>query len=79
MDQNLMGLGWQIASTLVVFTLGGYGLDVWLETNPWFLLTGAALGMISIFYQIFKIASDLNRKEQDVERRTSNVGGHKKR
>jgi F0F1-type ATP synthase assembly protein I len=61
MDQNLMGLGWQIASTLVVFTLGGYALDVWLDTKPWLLLVGALLGMVSIFVQIFRIASELNR------------------
>lgn len=64
MSENLMGLGWQIASTLVVFTLGGYGLDVWLNTSPWLLLTGALLGMISIFVQIFRIASDLNREDK---------------
>ncbi len=65
MNQNLMGLGWQIASTLVVFTLGGYWLDRWLDTNPWFLLTGALVGMISIFVQIFKIAADLNKKDAE--------------
>lgn len=65
MNQNLMGLGWQIASTLVVFTLGGYWLDRWLDTNPWFLLAGALVGMISIFVQIFKIAADLNRKDAE--------------
>ncbi len=74
MDQNLMGLGRQIASTLIVFTLGGYGLDVWLDTKPWLLLTGAGLGMISIFYQIFRIASDLNRKDSAAKDRRSELG-----
>jgi len=61
-SENLAGLGWQIASTLVVFTLAGYGLDRWLDTKPWLLLAGAMLGMISVFMQIFRIASDLNRQ-----------------
>jgi F0F1-type ATP synthase assembly protein I len=45
-------LGWQIASTLLLFTAGGYALDRWLDTLPWFLLAGAVLGMVGIFYQI---------------------------
>ena len=63
-QQNLMGLGWQIAGTLVVFTVGGYYLDRWLDTGPWLLLAGAFLGMISIFVQIFRIANDLNRVDK---------------
>jgi len=70
MNQNLMGLGWQIASTLVVFTLGGYGLDVWLGTKPWFLLGGALLGMVSIFVQIYRIATDLNRIDKRRRQKT---------
>ena len=63
-SQNLIGLGWQIASTLIAFTLGGYALDAWLGTGPWLLLTGALLGMIGVFAQIFRLASDLNREDK---------------
>jgi len=31
---NLLGLGWQIASTLLLFTAGGYALDRWLGPEP---------------------------------------------
>lgn len=61
--QNLIGLGWQIAATLVIYTLGGYGLDVWLDTAPWLLLTGSVLGMIAVFVQIFRVASELDSKK----------------
>lgn len=64
-EQDLIGLGWQIAATLVVFTLGGYALDKWLGTSPWLILTGAMLGMIAVFVQIFRIASDLDRRRKD--------------
>ena len=64
LNQNLMGLGWQIASTLVMFTLGGYWLDRWLDTGPWLLLSGATVGMLSIFVQIYRIAVDLNRSDR---------------
>jgi F0F1-type ATP synthase assembly protein I len=31
---------------------GGYGLDVWLQTSPWFFLVGLFLGMAAGFYAI---------------------------
>lgn len=77
-NSNLLGLGWQIASTLLVFTLGGYFLDRWLDTLPWFLIGGALLGMVGVFYQILRIAMDLDRaekrKKSEVRRPTSDVG-----
>ncbi|HUF08886.1 MAG TPA: AtpZ/AtpI family protein [Rhodothermales bacterium] len=69
---NLLGLGWQIASTLLLFTAGGYALDRWLDTLPWFLLAGAVLGMVGIFYQILRIANELNADEK---RKKSEVRG----
>ncbi|HEY5564074.1 MAG TPA: AtpZ/AtpI family protein [Rhodothermia bacterium] len=74
---NLLGLGWQIASTLLLFTAGGYALDRWLDTLPWFLLAGALLGMVGIFYQILRIANELDadekRKKSEVRRAGSGV------
>lgn len=67
---NLLGLGWQIASTLLIFTAGGYALDRWLDTLPWFLLIGAFLGMVGVFYQILRIAQELDEAEK---RRKSEV------
>jgi F0F1-type ATP synthase assembly protein I len=61
----LLGLGWQIATTLLIFTGGGYALDRWLGTLPWFLLIGAALGMVGVFIQIFRIAAELDRQEKE--------------
>lgn len=61
---NLLGLGWQIASTLLVFTGGGYALDRWLDTLPWFLIAGALFGMVGVFYQILRIAAELDRAEK---------------
>ncbi|MGA7303983.1 MAG: AtpZ/AtpI family protein [Rhodothermales bacterium] len=62
---SLLGLGWQIATTLLIFTGGGYALDRWLGTLPWFLLIGAALGMVGVFIQIFRIAAELDRQEKE--------------
>jgi len=61
---SLLGLGWQIATTLLVFTGGGYALDRWLGTLPWFLLGGAVFGIAGVFIQIFRIAAALDRQEK---------------
>jgi F0F1-type ATP synthase assembly protein I len=61
---NLLGLGWQIASTLFIFTAAGYALDWWLDTLPWFLITGAVFGLIGVFTQVFRIAAELDRAEK---------------
>ena len=74
MNQNLMGLGWQIASTLIVFTFGGYWLDRWLGTKPWLLLAGATVGMISIFVQIYRISVDLNQADKKRSRNRKSEG-----
>ena len=31
---------------------GGYAVDLWWQTSPWFLLTGLFLGMAAGFYAI---------------------------
>lgn len=69
---SLLGLGWQIASTLLIFTAGGYALDRWLDTLPWFLLAGALLGMVGIFYRVLRIVTEL---DEDDKRRKSGVRG----
>ena len=34
----------------------GYALDRWLETSPWFLLVGLAMGMVVGFYELVRTA-----------------------
>ena len=38
-------LGWQLAITILVFTLGGWWLDGRLGIAPWATLVGATLGI----------------------------------
>ena len=57
-----VGLGIQIAASMVVPLLGGLWLDGKLETSPWFTMAGAFFGIASIFVIIWKIAIIANRK-----------------
>jgi ATP synthase protein I len=33
----------------------GYGLDRWLGTSPWLLLSGLLIGMVVGFYELYKV------------------------
>ena len=52
-----LSLGTQVAMTMVAFVVGGYFLDRFLETMPWFILAGAILGMVCIFVRLIHIAN----------------------
>ena len=43
-----LGLGIQIAASMALFVGGGWMLDRWAGTEPWGVLGGAALGLLSI-------------------------------
>lgn len=67
-----LGLGIQIAATMVLPLAGGLWLDNRLDTGPWFTLAGALLGVFSVLGLIFKIALYANQrsaKEQEDRRR----------
>lgn len=52
-----LSLGAQVAMTMVAFVVGGFFLDRFLETTPWFILAGAILGMVCIFVRLIHIAN----------------------
>ncbi len=60
----LAGLGMQIAFTMVFFVAAGYLLDRWADSLPWFTLAGSLLGITSIFVLIFRVSSDLSKKDK---------------
>ena len=61
---SYLSLGMQLALTMVFFVAGGYFLDRWLGTEPWLLLVGAVLGMISVFVHLFRLVAQLNKKSE---------------
>jgi F0F1-type ATP synthase assembly protein I len=50
----LLGLGTELATTLVLGVLVGYGIDRWLGTAPWFLVAGSVLGMTTALFNFFR-------------------------
>ena len=55
-----VGLGLQVAMSMVFFTGGGYLLDRWLGTLPWLTVVGAFLGMAAIGALLVRITQDLS-------------------
>lgn len=57
-----LDLGWRIALGLGLFIGAGYGLDRWWGTLPWFTITGAIFGMVSVFVQIYRVSEQLGQR-----------------
>ncbi len=48
------GVGFEVITYIMIFVAGGYFLDIWLETNPWFTLSLSLLGCGVAMYVIIK-------------------------
>ena len=47
------GLGFEILAPILVGIYGGYLLDRWLDTRPWFIATGLLVGIVVSFVSFF--------------------------
>lgn len=47
-------IGLQLAATIFIFVYGGYWLDRRVNSEPWFLLLGTAIGLTVGFVNLFK-------------------------
>ncbi|MDA0264367.1 MAG: AtpZ/AtpI family protein [Chloroflexi bacterium] len=56
---RLTGLGWYVATCIVVGVVGGVALDKWLGFKPLFTLLGILLGTTAAFYGLFKMIQPL--------------------
>jgi len=46
-------------------TLGGYFLDRWLGSTPWFTLIGIAVGVAAGFRELFRSIANAERQERN--------------
>jgi len=56
-----LGLGMQIALSMALFVALGYAVDRWLGILPWGTITGALVGMATIFYHLLRVLDEMNR------------------
>ncbi len=46
--------GYTLIGSIMLLGGGGYALDAWRGTSPWFLLGGLLLGIVVGFYELAK-------------------------
>lgn len=61
---RLTGLGWYVATCIVVGVVGGVALDKLLNVAPLFTLLGVLLGTVAAFYGLYKMVRPLLGSDQ---------------
>ncbi len=67
-----MNIGTMFLGCMVVGVYGGWWLDQKFETEPWCLLAGSLLGIVSGFYHFFKIVFHLQKDPKEENDPTNN-------
>src|SRR5437016_2130346 len=56
--------GLTLAFASVIGFLGGYYLDQWLHTTPWFVLILGAMGVVAGFRELIRTLNRVNEQEE---------------
>jgi len=65
LGQKYFAAGIRFAGGVVLFVLGGFGLDRWLGTTPLFTVTGTLLGSVLSFVSIYRELVADKRLDED--------------
>ena len=69
---RLTGLGWYVATCIVVGVVGGVALDKLLNVAPLFTLLGVLLGSVAAFYGLYKMVRPLLGSDQYINKPDNN-------
>ncbi len=64
-SSSSLGLGIQLAGSMLVYVIIGYFVDKWLDTAPWFIVIGSIVGMVAFFFQLARIAKRMSRSSEN--------------
>lgn len=67
---NYLGLGVQLAATIVLLLYGGKWLDEKYNTGSTWTLTGAVLGVVAGMYNLIKTVFELEKKENAAKKKS---------
>lgn len=65
---RLIGLGWYVATSILLGVVVGLLIDGWVDTKPLFTLIGLGLGLTIAFYGLYRLVYPVlkrNDKEKD--------------
>jgi ATP synthase protein I len=65
---SLAQLGVTFVMCTVLGLAGGFWVDRWLGSSPWFLLAGLGIGIAAGFVNLFRALKDAERREQRDDR-----------
>ena len=69
---RLLGIGFYVATAIILPTFGGLQLDGALHTGRLFTLLGLALGLVMALYggytQLMEVLADINRRRTEDKR-----------
>ena len=65
---RLVGVGWYIALSIILGTVGGVWLDRRLDTLPLFTLVGVVVGSAVAFYGVYRMVVPLLNSDNDVNK-----------
>ncbi|MEX0926107.1 MAG: AtpZ/AtpI family protein [Dehalococcoidia bacterium] len=61
---KVSGVGWYVASSVAIGTLGGYWLDGQLDTRPVLTLVGIVLGVLAAFIGMVRMLRLIGRSRR---------------
>ena len=66
-SEDGLAKAFEIALTLGVFVVAGFGLDYWLGTAPWFMLSfGMAVFILKLLVEWYRYTERMQAHEQEV-------------
>lgn len=68
------GLGFEFVGVIVAMTVGGYFVDRWLRSSPWFTVAGACVGLVGGTIKFVRTAQAASRRA-DAEYRRAHPPG----
>ncbi len=58
-------IGIQLAATLLLCLYGGYKLDSYFDTSPWFIIAGTFFGMFAGFFNLIMSLKHIEKKKNN--------------
>lgn len=58
-------VGLSLVVSIVLGAAGGYALDRWLGTSPWFFLIGFFVGLAAGVRSVFRTVASVSRRNDD--------------
>lgn len=67
---SMLGMAWRLSTEMIVSVLVGmglgFGIDYFLNTNPWFMLVGVGFGFAAGIRNTLRLAAKMDALDADI-------------